>query len=412
MKENTLGGPTDSQGRIPTLDVLRGFAVLGIFVVNIEIMNCIFMNQDAFAGQWTSAPDRLAVRILQLFFYSKFFPIFSFLFGLGIAMQALKRMDRGIRSGGFFLRRMAALFVIGALHVILLWGGDVVHMYAVLGVLTLLVFRVPSRVILLASVALLCFPYYEELSGTLFRYLNFQPASYLEAYSSEEAVRIIREGSYLEGVRFRLHEYVANMPLLYSFMAPVAFSMFLLGVYAGKKRVVKDIPAFLNSTKWGYISVFVLTNAYRVVFLFVLPDTGVFKNSDLGPVLYRSMFLCDIAMGLCYLWGVAWLMQKQLWVKLLSPLAYAGRMALTNYLMQSLIGLLIFSSIGLGLYETLSPWQTLVMALGVFIFQLLFSMIWLRAFRFGPVEYVWRALTYLYWPRIKKKSGEVKAFAK
>lgn len=117
--------PIKVKKRIDVLDVFRGFAILGIFVVNIVIMNSTFLNQDEFAKQWTSSIDQISGKILQLFFYTKFFPIFSLLFGLGISMQALKMLDKGKLSFSFFARRMFILFLFGVLHIVFLWSGDV-----------------------------------------------------------------------------------------------------------------------------------------------------------------------------------------------------------------------------------------------------------------------------------------------
>src|SRR5690606_2525541 len=115
--------PTKKNKRIDLLDIFRGFAVLGIFVVNIVIMNSTFLNQDEFAKQWTSNIDQISETILQLFFYTKFFPIFSLLFGLGISMQALKLQNNNKLSFSFFARRMLILFIFGLLHIIFLWSG-------------------------------------------------------------------------------------------------------------------------------------------------------------------------------------------------------------------------------------------------------------------------------------------------
>ena len=104
--------PTQPNTRIDILDILRGFAIFGIFMVNVEIMNCVFMNQDAFGAQWTGTIDRLSVRIQQLFFYNKFFPIFSLLFGIGISIQIQNMKVKSI-SSSFFYRRMIALFIFG-----------------------------------------------------------------------------------------------------------------------------------------------------------------------------------------------------------------------------------------------------------------------------------------------------------
>ena len=109
-------------------------------------------------------------------------------------------------------------------------------------------------------------------------------------------------------------------------------------------------------------------------------------------------------MGLFYLWIIGWLWYNTKWKSILSPLKYAGRMALTNYIMQSLIGLILFSSIGFGLYETISPSGALMTAIVTFIFQIIFSKIWLTYFRFGPLEWIWRCMTYKEFITLKRSS--------
>ncbi|MGB3774998.1 MAG: DUF418 domain-containing protein, partial [Leeuwenhoekiella sp.] len=122
-----MGSLKGSQ-RIEILDVYRGFAIFGIFVVNIVIMNSTFLNQDTFLAQFTGSLDLLTSRILQLFFYTKFFPIFSLLFGVGIAMQALKLRSKNRALWPFFARRMLFLFLFGIFHILFIWSGDVVHL--------------------------------------------------------------------------------------------------------------------------------------------------------------------------------------------------------------------------------------------------------------------------------------------
>lgn len=407
--------PTTNQKRVDLLDIFRGFAVFGIFVVNIEIMNCTFFNQGTFSGQWTSTIDQASVRILQLFFYSKFFPIFSFLFGLGISMQALKRFENNkTKSSAFFVRRMVLLFIIGILHIILLWSGDVLHLYALLGLLTLLLLKVPNRWLLISSVGLLLFPFYDQVAELAFTFVNFNPGSFLEGYSSQEITRVIRSGTYVEGVKLRVLEYASNVPVLFVFLAPVALSMFLLGLYFGKKKLVYSIDSLVDKIKKPVIAVAVLTNVYRVLFLFVLPDLDVYSNEALRPVFFKLMFLSDVAMGLFYLWLIAWVIRFPKWRRVLSPLKYVGRMALTNYLMHSFIGLLLFSSIGLQFYETLSPAATLLTATAVFCLQLVFSKVWLTYFYYGPLEWMWRCFSYQKLLPLRKRflPGNVGAFGR
>lgn len=394
MSNSTQVSPTNEKKRIELLDVFRGFAVLGIFVVNIEIMNSTFVNQEVFSQQWTSTIDQFAVKILQLFFYSKFFPIFSLLFGLGISMQALKLYEKKELSFSFFLRRMFILFIFGLLHIILLWSGDVLHLYAMLGLLVTLLIRTSNRMLLILSAFFLLFPYYDQISGVLFNYLDYQSNLYLKDYAGAEVVRIIREGTYLEGIKLRFLEYMSNIPVLYSFLAPVALSMFLLGLYLGKKKIWKSLEAFIEKIKKPVIFITILTNCYRILFLFYLPELEMYRNENFRPFFFKLMFLSDIAMGLFYLWGIGWIWYKSRLQRILNPFKYVGRMALTNYVMHSVFGLILFSSLGFKLYETLSPFQTLLSAVAVFLFQIIYSRIWLIYFLYGPLEWSWRCLTY------------------
>ncbi|WP_271782710.1 DUF418 domain-containing protein [Aquimarina algiphila] len=396
--------PVKVKKRIDVLDVFRGFAILGIFVVNIVIMNSTFLNQDEFAKQWTSGIDQISNKILQLFFYTKFFPIFSLLFGLGISMQALKMLEKNKLSFSFFARRMFILFLFGVLHIVFLWSGDVLNLYALLGLLTTLMLKKSNQLILILSVIFLFFPFYDQLFEYLFNLLNFKPEIYLSEYTGETVNQIIKNGTYLEGLQMRLLEYLSNIPMLFGFLAPVAISMFLLGLYLGKNKIYDSLDAFIQKIRIPILIITILTNAYRVVFLFVLPNYAIYSTATFRPIFIKLMVFSDIAMGLFYLWGIGWLWYNTKWKFILSPLKYVGRMALTNYLMQSLIGLILFSSIGFKLYETLSPSVALFTAIVVFVFQLILSKVWLNYYRFGPLEWIWRCLTYKELLPIKKNN--------
>ncbi|WP_419214012.1 DUF418 domain-containing protein [Maribacter sp. X9] len=376
------------------MDVFRGFAVLGIFVVNIVIMNSTFLNQDAFAKQWTSNLDQISERILQLFFYTKFFPIFSLIFGLGIALQALRLHEKGILSFSFFVRRMLFLFMFGLLHIVLLWSGDVLNLYAVLGLFTTLMLKRSNKLILILSVIFLFFPFYDQILEFLFHQIHIQPELYLSQYTGNMVNEIIRNGSYFEGMKLRGLEYLSNMPMLFGFLAPVAISMFLLGLYLGKKKVYASLEDYLQNIKKPMLIAAIITNVYRLLFLFVFPGFDFYADGVYRPILIKVMVLSDIFMGLFYLWAIGWLWYGTKFKVILSPLKYVGRMALTNYILQSVIGLILFSSIGFRLYETLSPSETLLTAILVYIGQVFVSKVWLTYFQFGPLEWIWRCLTY------------------
>ncbi|MDY8135384.1 DUF418 domain-containing protein [Aquimarina sp. 2201CG5-10] len=357
-------------------------------------MNSTFLNQDEFAKQWTSDIDKLSEKILQLFFYTKFFPIFSLLFGLGISMQALKLFDANKLSFSFFSRRMFFLFLFGAMHIIFLWSGDVLNLYAVIGLLTTLMIKRSNKLILSLSVIFLLFPFYDHLFQYLFNLFNYKPEIYLSEYTGETINQIIKNGTYLEGIKLRILEYLSNIPMLFGFLAPVAISMFLLGLYLGKNKIYNSMDTFIQKIKTPIIIMAITTNIYRILFLFVLPNYEIYSTETFRSIFIKLMVLSDTAMGLFYLWVIGWFWYNTKLKSILSPLKYAGRMALTNYIMHSFIGLLLFSSIGFKLYETLSPSQTLLTAIAVFIFQIILSKVWLTYFRFGPLEWIWRSLTY------------------
>ncbi len=389
--------PTPVTDRIELLDVYRGFAIMGIFVVNIVIMNSTFLNQDVFLSHYTSVIDQAAQRILQLFFYTKFFPIFSLLFGLGIAMQALKLLEKDASSSRFFRRRMTLLFLIGVIHILFLWSGDVVHLYAILGLLTTWCLRLSDGWLIVLSIGLLIFPFYDWILELFFSVVHFDPGSYLSDLTGKDVNRIIRHGSYMDGAKLRVLEYLSNIPMLFGFLAPIALSMFLLGLYLGRNRIYERLDRYLERIKRPVLWIALFTNLYRLCFLFVLTKWSIYEIEVVRSTMVKLMVISDVAMGLFYLWLLGWIWYHSSWSTLLQPLKHVGRMALTNYILQSLIGLILFSSMGLSLYESMSPSICLLVAIVVFTFQVVLSKIWLNYFRYGPLEWIWRCLSYGKW---------------
>ncbi|MCF6458602.1 DUF418 domain-containing protein [Pseudoalteromonas sp. MMG024] len=380
--------------RDPLLDIFRGFAIFGIFFINITIMHCLFINQDAFSSQFQDTTSEVINRVLQLFFYNKFFPIFSFLFGFGITSQIIKKQLNNKTYLGFFTRRMSALFVIGALHISLFWSGDVLHLYAILGLLSLAMVKLNVRVLSLIAVGLLVFPFYDNLAKLFLKSLETPLDKGLLAYGEQGIISTLREGTYFETIQLRFHEYMANLPMLLFYLAPMAFAMFTLGIAAGKSTLTLGSKQWLAYFKNPAIFALVLTSIYRVVFLFWLPESDLYRQDLLRPLWFKLMFLSDITFGLCYLWTIAWLWHRVFIKRLLMQFSYVGRLALSNYILHSVIGLFLFTNLGLSLYQTLSPLMCFVIALMSFVLQSLLSKWWLTHFQYGPLEWAWRRITY------------------
>jgi uncharacterized protein len=381
--------------RQPLLDVFRGFAIFGIFFINITIMHSMMMYQDGYHAQFQDGISELIKRILQLFFYNKFFPIFSFLFGLGLSMQMAAKINQGKSYIGFFSRRMLLLFLFGMAHMTFLWSGDVIHLYAALGVLCLFFIRLKAKTLMALAILTLAFPFYDN-AAIGFSEL-FSPAldSALLSYGEQGVIDTLTQGNYADAIMLRWREYLANLPMLLFYLAPMALAMFLLGIAAGKSKHQFASAQWLQSTRLLAISTLVLTTSYRLVFLWVLPETELYRNELLRPLWFKLMFLSDVLFGLCYLWLMACLWHSQYLTKLLMPFSYVGRMALSNYLFHSVIGLVLFTHIGFSLYQSLSPLQCFTLALVSFFVQALLSKLWLSHFQYGPLEWLWRCGSYL-----------------
>ena len=407
---NQGSGLSPESRRIVLLDVYRGFAIFGIFVVNIEIMNCIPLNQEGFYSNFQDFWNQLADQIRRLFFYSKFFPIFSLLFGLGVAMQIQKRKHLGYSYTRFISWRMVILLLIGIGHILFLWSGDVVHMYAIIGFFVPFIHSFRRKHILIASMLLLIgFSWIGQwiLEGLLqlLGQFGINPEQMFDnKYSVEHIPEIIANGSYSTGVEFRFYDYLFNLPLAYSYFFPLALSMITLGVGLAKTSFLRKPQELIERIKTPVLIVAVLSNLYRLFFLYVVLDQGWHRTEDWGPWLLWMMPICDVLMGLFYLWLIGWMYQFNWVQKVLNPLSYVGKMALSNYLLQSLFGLVLFTGIGFGAYMKFSQWETLLIALAFFLIQIILSKWWLTYFRFGLIEWIWRSLTYGKWITIKQKA--------
>ncbi len=406
---NQVSNLAPESRRIALLDVYRGFAIFGIFVVNIEIMNCIPLNQDGYYTSFQDFWNQLADQIRRLFFYSKFFPIFSLLFGLGVAMQIQKRKHLGFSFGRFISWRMSILLLIGIGHILFLWSGDVVHMYAIIGFFVSFIHRYPKKNIIIASFLLLLgFSWIGQwlLDSMLYLFGQFGLDPKLEfdsRYSPEQIPGIIANESYASGIEFRFYDYLLNLPLAYSYFFPLALSMITLGVGLAKTSFLRKPQEMIDRIKIPVLIVALLSNLYRLFFLYVVLEQGWHRTENWGPWLLWLMPICDVLMGVFYLWLIGWLYRYSWVQKALSPLAYVGKMALSNYLLQSLFALILFTAVGFSAYMELSQWETLLVALAFFPVQVILSKWWLSYFRFGLIEWLWRCLTYRKWIPLKQK---------
>ncbi|MGH9458251.1 MAG: DUF418 domain-containing protein [Thermoanaerobaculia bacterium] len=376
--------------RILLLDVLRGFAIFGILVVNVLFYSMPL--EWVVAPSWTAIHDRLSSAVITIFFTGKFYTIFSFLFGLGFAIQLARAYHRGTPIVGRYIRRLVVLFAIGVAHAALIWYGDILHTYAFLG-LFLILFRWvrPSRLVLAAVICALI-PvglYFLSAAATSAMPASQDPAAML---GTERALEVYAHGSWVEIARQRVHEWLLLDALSFFFL-PTIFAMFLLGLLAGKTRAWALVRE-RRAAAWKLFVVALPLGLTLNVLVWLLRTS----SDPMVPSWTQAWAQAAYAVGvpllaLAYVTGLALLLESR-WRDALLPLAPVGRMALTNYLLQSVVCTLIFYSYGLGWFGRVGPWIAIPLAIAIFAVQVVLSAWWFRRFRFGPVEWVWRTLTY------------------
>lgn len=429
--------PVAAAERIELLDVLRGLALLGILAVNMPYHAGPFMADFLPAPLWPGPLDRAAAFVVRWLAEGKFYLLFSLLFGAGMALQMGRIEARGGRWLPLYTRRLLVLLAIGLLHATLLWPGDILVAYALLGFLLPLWAHRRPRTILRWVVALLVVYALLVAAWTGLSLLAHVAADVDsgvrqqlddEAQHFDEDIRAALEvyarGSYAEATHRRLQDFGWSL-LLLTTAVPSIFAFFLLGSWlvrggrlaAAARAAPADPPAAPTPAPPGFSAETcpdppspapAPTPALRWLSTWGLA-LGLLLNLGYAAGLARgnlarpdawsaaATLLLPFAqplLSLAYAALATRSFHSPTGRRLLSPLAAAGRMALTNYLLQSLIGLLLFTGVGLGLYGRVGPALGLLLTFAVFAVQVWLSGVWLRRFRFGPAEWLWRSLTY------------------
>jgi uncharacterized protein len=397
--------PVPPAERVELLDALRGFALLGILFINLNAFSAWRdIGTENQAALVSAGLDGTANFLFMMLVENKFYSLFSLLFGIGFAIQMLRAAEKGIDFAPRFRRRLWVLLGIGMIHLCLFWSGDILVLYALLGFALIPMIRFGDRQLLVAGAALILAPIAVRtaflLSGggldpgpTLYALaervdesLGFPLADYpwfmaevgwVTFFKSNAAGPIWRLGGLLQDSR-----------------ALKVFGMFLIGFVAARRmnlRNVNEHRALLTRVLvWGLALGLTMNLVWAWMRIGVRPAFLSWSG-----VAHSVAFAIGVApLALAYAAGFALLWDRGWWKRLLGSLAPAGRMALTNYLMQTAFGIGIFYGVGLGLVGRVGPALILPLALLIFMAQVQLSAVWLRRFRYGPAEWVWRSLTH------------------
>jgi uncharacterized protein len=392
-----MAAPTTLSTRIESIDILRGFALLGIVLVHMVEQYYAGQPPETVRNAMTSTiPDMIAAGFVGIFIVGKFYMIFSFLFGLSFFIQFSKHQD-----STFLLRfawRLVILFAIGLVHH-LHYRGDILTIYALLGFGLLIFYRLPDRALLICGLILVF-----NLPSVIIRFVNlFISTDTAQGNASSEHLLVyyntIKHGSYFEILSANLREFVGKM--IFQFTSGrifITFGLFLLGIYVGRKKFFNNIEEHL-----ALIRKLLRVSLYTIGGIIAIGGSviGGLSFFDLmteqlgmlvGGLAYDTF---NAALATIYVGGIILLLRKDKWFRRLHIFYPVGRMGLTTYLMQTAIGITIMFSIGFGLAYVLGSALSMLIGLLIFAFQIWFAHVWFRRFAYGPVEWLWRVLTYL-----------------
>jgi len=398
--------PTSIQNRIELLDILRGFAILGMFAVNMTVDLPFGANYWA---QSFEGADRLTLILVNLTANGRFITIFSVLFGVGFWLQLGRAQAREKPFAIFYLRRLAGLFLIAATAIVLGLNAHILIDYATYGLL-LLLFKTKAPRFLLVSIVVTFFAAQVPNVIDSYQLLRSEPQveravrgdSEAESRVAEDAVEKEREAVFLDGsfaeiMAYRARNlgryltsvghYVADLDIL---------GLLLIGLWVGQTGLIYDKGKRKRFAREAFPWLISIGSMAVVGFVYV-----EFFSSDAWHELplraikwFVGWAIGMVPVGLAYAAGITMIADQPGWRRALQPLAAVGRLALTNYLLTTLIMAFVTYGWGLGLLNQLRPSSGLVIVLLVYPLQVIVSNWWVRRYRFGPFEWAWRSISY------------------
>ena len=398
---NTLN-PVVSSERHLILDFLRGFALLGICLANFpEFALYTFQKKEVVEAMPTAGIDNIVRFFQYLLIDGKFYSIFSLLFGVGFSIIISHAMEKHKNGFTIFYRRMFFLIIIGMIHLMFLWSGDILVLYALIGLLLPMFRHVSNKKLLIWAAILILLP----VALDTFRVItNNNPdfnAPFNKAIKYFDAqggitddnfgVWLVEGQSYSDVLAFtisgafrRCIEFVEGNRMF------KVLGLFLLGLYIGRNkyyaRLEEKKETLKKIRKYGLLIAFPLS---------ILFAWNAVNDHPLGLIGSSALYaLSVVPFSLTYIAIICLWYMKNKERTIFKTLSAPGRMALSNYVGQSVVGIILFYGIGFELGAKVGLVYVELIALGVYLFQIVFSLIWLRYFRFGPLEWIWRMLTY------------------
>lgn len=397
-----INKPVEPTKRIEIIDILRGFALLGIIFMNMSFFSgYVFMPFEELKQISNFQLDEKLYDLLAIIVTGKFYTIFSILFAVGFYIQFTKIKGETVSFLRMYRRRLFILLLIGLIHG-LFWSGDILLTYSIFGFILILFRDIKSKNLLRWSIFFLLIQVVIDFALLPFTeaLLAINPASTSDALpvvhlsypdmENEELINTFREGSILEIIKLNIHniawKYASYIPSGTNFKF---LGIFLLGYY------LASIDFFTKNPKSTVLITGTLILGIGITIYAKLLGGSIYEVPTPQNILYKFLSTAgQLIMSISYIMAIIKIARSSMGIKVLRYLIPLGKMALSNYILQSVIMVSIFYSFGLGLYGKIGLTTTFIIAGIIVAAQIFLSIVWLKYFRFGPLEWIWRSLTY------------------
>jgi uncharacterized protein len=419
----TLLSPVQAKEREVFMDVLRGFAILGIFIANLGSGLSWYSEDAKLTGSFLVPEwDHKMTFLHHWFIEGKFYSIFSLLFGWGIALQIKRGMASGTDVLPTIKRRLLFMLLLGFVH-LMIWPGDIVFFYGLLGFLLIPLRKFSNKTLLITGGVLILSPILLYGLKMQWPVLNY-PADklyqaggwvdgqlspqYSNVKSYEEFKTVMKNSNWWDVFKMNVAGFFYRYGyLIFISRISKVLGMFLIGYVIGRTDFYKNIMQHKKIVYWMIAAGFIigLPANYFLAHYMATAGNDYFQLKAKG--MYQTIvYALGVApLALAYVGCFMLLFQKAFLKKTFSLLAPVGKMAFSNYIMQSLVGNFVFLGAGLGFMGQVGPVYYTLFGFGFFIVQVIISTIWLKYFNYGPIEWLWRSATYKKWqPMIKSKT--------
>jgi len=387
--------PTSKKSRVEILDVIRGFAIFGIIIANIQSWSGYKFIPYELLETLPYYDYNTTLKYLFMFFIdTKFYTLFSLLFGIGFYLQFNKHRDNQEPFMKTYRKRLGFLIMFGAIHSFF-WSGDILLVYGAMGLIFVLFRNLNTQTLLKLSIFFyFIWLAYDIIFALFFPQVMNYPLGAYKTYpdiSPTELTAIFQNGTFIEVLQANWHNlYYRYIDLIPSGRLTKVLALFMLGFYL---MSINYFTTYARSLK--LLSIFFISGIVLTYISYEIGGSMSLFSHDLNNVAYKALAASgQVLLAMSYISILAIFDEKAFFKKFFHLFAYVGRMSFTSYLTHTIFGFLIFYPFFGGLFGTMGILEITIIAIILYAIQIVFSYFWLKYFTFGPLEWLWRCLTY------------------